>query len=53
VQYGEKEFLLSQEDATRQQTRRSIYATALEQAHAALRLEETEVPCQVASAGPA
>ncbi len=42
--FDQKEFLLSQEDAASQQTKRSIYTAALEQASAALRLQETEVP---------
>lgn len=42
--FDQKEFLLSTEDAASQRTKRVIYATALEQANATLRLEEIEVP---------
>jgi hypothetical protein len=42
--FANKEFLLSLEDAARQQSNLAIYATALNQARAALRLEENEVP---------
>lgn len=42
--FSQKEFLISQEEAASQQAERTIYATALEQAATALRLEETDVP---------
>lgn len=41
--FAAQEFPLSPEDVARRQAERAIYVTALEQATAALRLEETEV----------